>query len=121
MFQETSMAANPIELPSLPLRLNTSTSNGTATIQCSGKMTNDTAPLLKREVKEHLGRGENIVIDLSDVSQLDSMALGTLVGLYISARSAQVDFKLINLNQRIKELLRLTKLANVFEGYGEHL
>jgi hypothetical protein len=42
-----------------------------------------------------------------------------LLATYISAKSAGCDLKLINLTQRIKELLYLTRLASVFEGYGD--
>jgi anti-anti-sigma factor len=58
-------------------------------------------------------------LDLTDVSSIDSSGLGALVGL--SARRQQCELKLINLNQRLKELFRITKLAAVFEGHEEWL
>jgi anti-sigma B factor antagonist len=60
-----------------------------------------------------------VVVDLSKVTYIDSSGLGTLLATYISAKSAGCDLKLVNLTQRIKDLLHLTRLASVFEGYGD--
>jgi len=40
-----------------------------------------------------------------------------LVGVYSSARAAGADVKLTGLNQRIKDVLQITKLVTVFEVY----
>jgi anti-anti-sigma factor len=53
------------------------------------------------------------------VDHIDSSGLGTLLATYISAKSAGCDLKLIHLTQHIQELLHLTRLASVFEGYGD--
>jgi anti-anti-sigma factor len=45
---------------------------------------------------------------------MDSSGLGAMVGLYVSAKTAKHQLKLINLNQRIKELFSLTRLGDVF-------
>jgi anti-anti-sigma factor len=44
---------------------------------------------------------------------MDSMGLGSLVGLYISAKRSGAKLRVINLNQRIKDLFSLTHLTAV--------
>jgi len=61
-----------------------------------------------------------IVLDLSDLTHIDSMGLGTLVRLYVSSRSAGCSLELINLGKRVRELLGLTHLLSVFTVIGEH-
>jgi anti-sigma B factor antagonist len=60
-----------------------------------------------------------IVLDLTQLSQMDSMGLGTLVRLYASAKSAGCEFELINLGKQIRELLGVTNLLSVFPVIGE--
>jgi anti-sigma B factor antagonist len=45
---------------------------------------------------------------------MDSMGLGTVVRLYVSAKSAGCDLKLINLGKRVRQLLSVTNLMSVF-------
>ena len=114
------MAANPVvSLP--PLKLATTTTVAETTIICTGKITSDTSDILSDEVRRLIPQSRHIIIDLNNVSYVDSSGLGALVGMYVSARRAHVGMKLVKLNDRIAELLRLTKLATVFEGYGEYL
>jgi anti-anti-sigma factor len=51
-----------------------------------------------------------VVLDLSNVTHMDSAGLGALVGLWISAKKGGRELKLVSLSDRIRELLRLTKL-----------
>jgi anti-sigma B factor antagonist len=55
--------------------------------------------------------------DLSDVIYIDSGGLGTLVGVYSSARAAGADIKLTGLGQRLRDVLQITKLATVFQVF----
>jgi len=53
------------------------------------------------------------------VSYLDSSGLGTIVGLWVNAKKNNCDLKLIRLNDRIKELLRISNLGTL-EGDQEY-
>ena len=58
-----------------------------------------------------------IIIDLGDVNFLDSSGLGALVGLKASAiHQGYCILELANLTPRVLELLRITKLMNVFSS-----
>ncbi len=83
------------------------------TVHCTGRVTSDTTELLKTTVKPLLSQSKRIALDLANVSYMDSAGLGTLVALYTSARAASCQFRLINLNQRLKELLSVTQLIEL--------
>jgi anti-sigma B factor antagonist len=114
------MAANPI-IPISSLSIDQRKSGDTVTLLCHGKVIAETTPILRDEVRRVLAESGTVVLDLTDVSYLDSSGLGALVGLYASAKRAGKQLKLINLSDRIKELLRITKLLSVFEGYGAYM
>jgi len=70
---------------------------------------------LRLYVKDLLGKSRQIVLDLGNVTRIDSSGLGTLVALYASARKIGGDIKLANLGNHIKEALRITRLVTVFD------
>jgi anti-anti-sigma factor len=87
------------------------------TVRCHGKLINQTAGEVKDIVKPLIPQGGVIVIDLGNVTFLDSLGLGTLVGLKVSAiNEGYVRLRLENLTPRIQELLRLTALTNLFSS-----
>jgi anti-anti-sigma factor len=90
-------------------------SNRVTKINCHGRLVSDTAVQLKDIVKQRIPEGGRILIDLADVQHLDSSGLGTLVGLKVSAVNAgYCRLELINLSPRIADLLRITKLTQLF-------
>lgn len=93
----------------------------TAVCLCSGKLNSDAAPGFRSEVKDLLPRFSRVVIDLTHVVSMDSSGLGAVVALYVSARSAKCEFQLVNFNQRIRELLGLTKLLSALETCGQYM
>jgi len=113
------MAANPS--PVAELNLETTRTPEEIIVRCVGKITSGTAGKLQETVRSLIPETNCVVLDLTDVSYLDSSGLGVIVGLYFSAKRQQRKLKLINLNQRLQELFRLTKLASVFEGHEDFL
>ncbi|HKW87902.1 MAG TPA: STAS domain-containing protein [Candidatus Acidoferrales bacterium] len=114
------MSSHPPSPRPHELKWQTSASAGVATVRCSGRLTADVAASLKNEVKSLIPASQRIVLDLTDLSYMDSAGLGTLVGVYVSAKRAGCELELINFNQRVKELLGLTHLLSVFESCGRH-
>ena len=82
-------------------------------VHCTGRITAETMELLRTTVKPLLSQGERVALDLANVNYMDSAGLGTLVGLYTSAKTASCQFKLINLERRLKELLSVTQLIEL--------
>ena len=113
------MAANPI--PISELTLETVKSPEETIVHCSGKITSGTSAHLQTTVRGLMPDAKCVVLDLTDVSYMDSSGLGAIDGLYLSAKRQDRVLKLINLNQRLQELFRITKLAAVFKGHEEFL
>lgn len=74
---------------------------------------------LREKVKGLLGEGKKkLVLDLRNVTQIDSSGLGALVAAHSSAKSAGATLRLCNLGSRTNELLQVTKLLTVFEVFN---
>ena len=93
-------------------------STGTVTtILCHGRLVSETSGQLKDVVKPLIPLGGRIVLDLTDVNYMDSSALGSLVGLKVSAvKEGYCRLELLNLSPRVKELLRLSNLTQLFSS-----
>jgi anti-sigma B factor antagonist len=75
--------------------------------------------VLYTEVRQLFPDNKRIVLDLTGLTHMDSMGLGALVRLYVSARSASCDLELINLGKQVRQLLGTTNLLLVFTVIGE--
>ena len=89
-------------------------------ILCRGKIVSDTTKLLLNEVQPLIPQTKRIVLDLTDVSYMDSSGIGALVKLWISTKRADCELRIVNLNERIKDLMRISNLSKVFEGDQEY-
>src|SRR5712691_1439648 len=98
--------------------IETRTAGGLTVVPCSGRtVCGDGATALRDTLKELLGSTKRILLNLAGVTYIDSGGLGTLVGVYSSARSAGADIKLTGLGQRLRDVLQITKLATVFQVF----
>jgi len=105
------------ENPTLMLR--TDVDGDVTIVHCSGRLTSTVADLLRAEVKPFIPHAKKIVLDLTDLTFMDSMGLGTIASLYVSSTTAGCRFELINLSRRIRDLFTLTHLLSLFEACGE--
>jgi anti-sigma B factor antagonist len=88
---------------------------------CTGRITSATSEQLKSAVRPLIPETKRIVVDLTSVNYIDSSGVGGLVSLWVSTKKAGCQLKLVNLSERIKELLRVTNLSKIFEGDMEYL
>ena len=63
------------------------------------------------------GGKKKILLNLAGVSYIDSSGIGELVSSYTAANKEGGQLKLLNLTQKIKDLLTITKLYTVFDVY----
>lgn len=93
--------------------------DGIIVVDCAGRLVfgEETAALRDR-VKALVAQDSRIILNLGDVTYIDSGGLGTLVALYTTARNAGGAIKLCRLTPRVGDLLQVTKLLTVFEVYG---
>jgi anti-sigma B factor antagonist len=71
---------------------------------------------LRENVKGLLAAGKkNLILDMNNVTMIDSSGLGSLVAAHSSAKSVGASLRLCNVGSRFNELLLVTKLYTVFE------
>lgn len=102
----------------MQLKLSSRVINDVLIVDCSGRIVfGEEAGAIRDFVKGVLAQHKQIVLNLKNVSYIDSGGLGTLVGLYTSAHSAGGDIRLSQLTQRVGQLLQVTKLVTVFASF----
>jgi anti-sigma B factor antagonist len=99
--------------PAQELKLETEKISEAVLVHCTGRIVSSTSPLLQSTVRPLIAENKRVVLNLTKVSYLDSSGLGTIVGLWVNAKKNNCDLKLIRLNERIKELLRLSNLGTL--------
>jgi anti-sigma B factor antagonist len=102
-----------------PLHLEIERKGSTVVVKCSGKLIAGVNDILYNRVKELLPDTKIVILDLKDLTRMDSMGLGTLVRIYVSCKSAGVTLELMHLSKQVRELLGLTNLMSVFTFIGE--
>jgi anti-sigma B factor antagonist len=102
------------------LTLDFERTGSTVIVRCHGRLVADTDDVLYSRVRQLLPDAKRIVLDLTDLTRMDSMGLGTLVRLYVSARSAGCSLELMNLGKQIRILLGTAHLLSAFTIVGEH-
>jgi anti-anti-sigma factor len=111
-----SIDVTDVSAPTLTLRV--SDFDDATVVRCCGKLTLETSAFLKREIKSRIPNRKRLVLDLIELTRMDSSGLGAIVGLYVSAKTAGCAFDLINASKPVQELLRLTNLLTIFETCG---
>jgi anti-sigma B factor antagonist len=101
------------------LRMTDREVNGVNVIDLEGRIVlGEESNSFREKVKGLLAAGKRqIVLNLANVSYIDSAGLGTLVATFHSARSQGATLKLANLGAKFKEVLQVTKLMTVFDTY----
>jgi anti-sigma B factor antagonist len=73
---------------------------------------------LRERVKSLLAGGKKkIVLNMDNVTYIDSAGLGTLVASHHSAKTQDAGLRLSNLGSKFQEVLQVTKLLTVFDVY----
>jgi anti-sigma B factor antagonist len=88
-------------------------------IDLSGKITiGEGSVQLREAVRKALEEGKKkIILNLGDVSYVDSSGIGELVSSYTTTNNNGGQLKLLNLTKKIQDLLMITKLLTVFETF----
>jgi|SRR5271163_1445491 len=105
----------------MSLRLNTRHVGDVAVIDVAGRLTlGEGSGAIREEVQGLLNNGQKkILMNLADVSYIDSSGIGELVADFTSMTNAGGALKLMGISKGVKELLRVTKLTNIFEVHQD--
>ena len=94
-----------------------------AVLDLAGKLTlTDDPGRLKEKINDLIQQGiRDIVLNLADLSFLDSSGLGELVASHTTAWRGGATVKLANAGRRVQDLLVLTKLITIFDAYESEI
>ena len=92
-----------------------------AIVDLSGKVTlGENTGILRDELSSLLAQGKkNIVLNMKDVSYVDSAGLGELVGAYTTATNQGGAVKLLHMQSKMRDLMQITKLHTIFPAYED--
>jgi anti-sigma B factor antagonist len=105
----------------MSVKLNIRQVGDVAVVDAAGRITlGEGASTLRDSIKSLLAAGnKQIVLNLAEVSYVDSSGVGELVSSFTSASNAGGRLKLLGATKRIKDLLQITKLYTVFETFDD--
>ena len=91
--------------------------DGVTILDLSGRITlGEGSVVLRDTIRELLGKGDKkILLNLGDVTYIDSSGIGELVSAFTAVRKEQGELKLLNLTKKVHDLLQITKLYTVFD------
>jgi anti-sigma B factor antagonist len=112
-------AENSAAKPVSQLTLVTSAEGDTSIVRCTGKLVTASTGILQTEVRGLIPGSKRIVLDLTDLGYMDSSGLGSIIGLYVSVKSAGGRLEVINLSARVRQLFSITNVLSLFEVCGE--
>ena len=94
---------------------------GITILDMTGRLVLDQGDAVFREaIAEVVARGQmQIVLNLKNVTYIDSAGVGVLVAKYLSVRRAGGDMKLLHLTPRSTRVMTITKLLTVFETFDD--
>jgi anti-sigma B factor antagonist len=91
--------------------------NGVTVVDMSGRITlGEGSVVLRDTIRDLLSKGQKkILLNLGNVTYIDSSGIGELVSAFTSVRNQGGELKLLNLTKKVHDLLQITKLYTVFD------
>ncbi len=101
----------------MTMKANSRQINGITVVDMSGRITlGEGSVVLRDTIRDLLSKGQKkILLNLGDVTYIDSSGIGELVSAFTSVRNQGGELKLLNLTKKVHDLLQITKLYTVFD------
>ena len=101
----------------MTMKASTRQVDGITVVDLSGRITlGEGSVVLRDQIRELLGKNEKkILLNLGDVTYIDSSGIGELVSAFTTVRNQGGELKLLNLTKKVHDLLQITKLYTVFD------
>lgn len=101
------------------MKANVRQRDGVTILDLKGKITIGVGDVaLRNAVQEAINGGATkILINLRDVTTIDSSGVGELVSAYTTATNRGVKLRLVNLPSKVSDILQITQLITVFDVY----
>jgi anti-sigma B factor antagonist len=86
-------------------------------VDVAGRITlGEGSSTLRDALRDMVGKNQKkILLNLADVSYIDSSGIGELVSAFTSVRNQGGELKLLHLTKKVHDLLQITKLYTVFD------
>jgi len=99
------------------VKLNVRQVGDVTVVDVAGRITlGEGSSALRETLRDLVSKGQNkILLNLGDVSYIDSSGIGELVSGFTSVTNSGGTLKLLNLTKRVQDLLQITKLYTVFD------
>jgi anti-sigma B factor antagonist len=103
------------------VKLTTRQVGDVSVIDAVGRITlGEGSSTLREKIKDIVNGGQKkILLNLGEVSYIDSSGIGELVSGFTTVTNHGGSLKLLNLTKRVKDLLQITKLYTVFEVHDD--
>jgi anti-sigma B factor antagonist len=91
--------------------------NGVTVVDMSGRITlGEGSVVLRDSIRDLVAKGQKkILLNLGDVTYIDSSGIGELVSAFTTVRNQGGELKLLHLTKKVHDLLQITKLYTVFD------
>ncbi len=105
----------------MSVKLSTRQVGDVSVVDVAGRITlGEGSSALRETLREMVGKNQKkILLNLGDVSYIDSSGIGELVSGFTTVTNSGGQLKLLNLNKRVKDLLQITKLYTVFDVHDD--
>ncbi|MDZ7722394.1 MAG: STAS domain-containing protein [candidate division KSB1 bacterium] len=84
------------------------------------KLDSNVAPDLKAQFLVLIGKGKQLILDLSNVNYSDSSGLGAILLGFRLARDNNADFAICGVQERVKKLIQIAQLEHTIRQYQDH-
>ena len=103
------MAAHPV-VPTPELQLTTEKNPGETVVRSAGRITSSSSGLLQNTVRALIPGTKRIVLDLKDISYIDSSGIGALVSVYMTSAAHQGPFRANQADRCLRESRRIPRI-----------
>ena len=101
----------------MSMKANNRQVDGVTIVDLSGRITlGEGSVVLRDTIRDLVSKGNTkILLNLGDVTYIDSSGIGELVSAFTTVRNQSGELKLLNLTKKVHDLLQITKLYTVFD------
>ena len=109
-----------VEVTIVALRITSGEVDGLTVVWLDGRIVlGEETGALRDLVKDLMAQGKKkLILNMNNVTLIDSAGLGALVAAYTSTKSGGASLRLCHLGAKFNELLQITKLITLFDVYN---
>ncbi|MEX2365544.1 MAG: STAS domain-containing protein, partial [Pseudohongiellaceae bacterium] len=112
-----SFRRNQLNSMSTGMKCNLRTQDQVDILEISGEVDMQYSPAVREKILESVDKGRTVLIDLAEVSYIDSSGIASLIEGLQAARKANLPYGLLRVSDAATQVLSLTRLDNVFPMY----